>query len=125
MISVNMLLSLLLFIFFFYCSNYSNTQLTFFFQAEDGIRDRNVTGVQTCALPIYETPLPQLRRDPGLSGSGVSLPSHLQGTRTRAAVRRHQIAHLHFRDAGGLASVQIGRASCRERGKNREVESRG
>src|SRR5699024_12066675 len=23
------------------------------FQAEDGIRDRNVTGVQTCALPIY------------------------------------------------------------------------
>src|SRR5699024_2126730 len=25
-----------------------------FFQAEDGIRDRNVTGVQTCALPIYE-----------------------------------------------------------------------
>src|SRR5699024_11223479 len=23
-------------------------------QAEDGIRDRNVTGVQTCALPIYE-----------------------------------------------------------------------
>src|SRR5699024_11797071 len=26
---------------------------SFFFQAEDGIRDRNVTGVQTCALPIY------------------------------------------------------------------------
>src|SRR5699024_11863163 len=25
----------------------------FFFQAEDGIRDRNVTGVQTCALPIF------------------------------------------------------------------------
>src|SRR5207248_5327346 len=24
----------------------------FFFQAEDGIRDRTVTGVQTCALPI-------------------------------------------------------------------------
>src|SRR5699024_5211963 len=24
----------------------------FFFQAEDGIRDRNVTGVQTCALPL-------------------------------------------------------------------------
>src|SRR5699024_11227791 len=24
----------------------------YFFQAEDGIRDRNVTGVQTCALPI-------------------------------------------------------------------------
>src|SRR5699024_11259568 len=26
----------------------------FFLQAEDGIRDRNVTGVQTCALPIYK-----------------------------------------------------------------------
>src|SRR5699024_5865690 len=26
----------------------------FFFQAEDGIRDRNVTGVQTCALPIWD-----------------------------------------------------------------------
>src|SRR5438067_8671769 len=28
--------------------------LFFFFQAEDGIRDRNVTGVQTCALPICQ-----------------------------------------------------------------------
>src|SRR5205823_6439414 len=27
--------------------------LCFFFQAEDGIRDKLVTGVQTCALPIY------------------------------------------------------------------------
>jgi len=26
--------------------------LGFFLQAEDGIRDRDVTGVQTCALPI-------------------------------------------------------------------------
>src|SRR5437773_10246056 len=26
----------------------------FFFQAEDGIRDRDVTGVQTCALPIWK-----------------------------------------------------------------------
>src|SRR5437667_1916723 len=33
-----------LFCFFFYAF--------FFFQAEDGIRDRDVTGVQTCALPI-------------------------------------------------------------------------
>src|SRR5207249_8462744 len=30
----------------------------FFFQAEDGIRDRNVTGVQTCALPISLQSLP-------------------------------------------------------------------
>src|SRR6266516_5854338 len=27
--------------------------IVFFFQAEDGIRARTVTGVQTCALPIY------------------------------------------------------------------------
>src|SRR5690606_40256818 len=29
--------------------------LLFFFQAEDGIRDFHVTGVQTCALPILES----------------------------------------------------------------------
>src|SRR5256886_3290338 len=29
--------------------------LYFFFQAEDGIRDLTVTGVQTCALPIFTT----------------------------------------------------------------------
>src|SRR5699024_10503217 len=38
-----------------YHCNYNNQLyilFLFFFQAEDGIRDRNVTGVQTCALPI-------------------------------------------------------------------------
>src|SRR5437764_4830851 len=30
----------------------------FFFQAEDGIRDTSVTGVQTCALPIFVTMTP-------------------------------------------------------------------
>src|SRR5699024_11996025 len=34
----------------------------FFFQAEDGIRDRNVTGVQTCALPISEHSSARLER---------------------------------------------------------------
>src|SRR5207249_8375490 len=41
----------------------------FFFQAEDGIRDRNVTGVQTCALPISgakEGPLRRLVHHRGL-----------------------------------------------------------
>src|SRR2546430_4503343 len=38
----------------------------FFFQAEDGIRDLTVTGVQTCALPIYSA------RD----GSTISRPPH-------------------------------------------------
>src|SRR5215813_6620484 len=31
----------------------SGVMLFFFFQAEDGIRDADVTGVQTCALPIF------------------------------------------------------------------------
>src|SRR2546430_5320894 len=53
----------------------------FFFQAEDGIRDLTVTGVQTCALPIsaagaaVAAPLPRRRpraaRAPAAAGSGV------------------------------------------------------
>src|SRR5690606_40541491 len=35
----------------FFC--YSGVLYIFFFQAEDGIRDFHVTGVQTCALPIF------------------------------------------------------------------------
>src|SRR5690606_308641 len=38
---------------------YSN-RFVFFFQAEDGIRDFHVTGVQTCALPIFESELVDL-----------------------------------------------------------------
>src|SRR5690625_3498509 len=69
----------------------------FFFQAEDGIRDGHVTGVQTCALPIC--PLPSApgtaARPPWRSGrTGRPLPP-------RAALRGHR--------------RQIGRASCRER----------
>src|SRR2546430_10200532 len=44
----------------------------FFFQAEDGIRDLTVTGVQTCALPIYAVPgtaAVYRRRNAALSGS--------------------------------------------------------
>src|SRR5699024_9264423 len=36
-----------------YVKKYGISARYLFFQAEDGIRDRNVTGVQTCALPIY------------------------------------------------------------------------
>src|SRR6266700_6089253 len=43
----------------------------FFFQAEDGIRDFHVTGVQTCALPISEVAGNQW--DSGISGLGRSL----------------------------------------------------
>src|SRR2546430_3512727 len=35
----------------------------FFFQAEDGIRDLTVTGVQTCALPIWRLTAAELARD--------------------------------------------------------------
>src|SRR2546430_11202438 len=50
--------------------------LFFFFQAEDGIRDLTVTGVQTCALPIY----PALRDargglTPGCEGPAGRPPS--------------------------------------------------
>src|SRR5690606_40773713 len=37
----------------------------FFFQAEDGIRVFHVTGVQTCALPIYDADCPTLQVDRG------------------------------------------------------------
>src|SRR2546427_1851584 len=42
----------------------------FFFQAEDGIRDLTVTGVQTCALPIWGVPAVEDRR----RGCGASRP---------------------------------------------------
>src|SRR3712207_6868358 len=40
---------------FLYCT-FSLNVFFFFFQAEDGIRDIGVTGVQTCALPISALP---------------------------------------------------------------------
>src|SRR5260370_654030 len=48
---------------------------SFFFQAEDGIRDSSVTGVQTCALPIspFERPRPTSR--PLERRTGGSQPS--------------------------------------------------
>src|SRR5207245_7168176 len=43
----------------------------FFFQAEDGIRDATVTGVQTCALPIWSE-LKEPQKDlPFAMGAGV------------------------------------------------------
>src|SRR2546425_2561496 len=53
----------------------------FFFQAEDGIRDKLVTGVQTCALPISEVGLAdragehhgELQADAPVAGMGVEI----------------------------------------------------
>src|SRR5688572_31693055 len=42
-------------------SRESSVGFFFFFQAEDGIRDLTVTGVQTCALPIFQRAVAALR----------------------------------------------------------------
>src|SRR6266581_7033159 len=42
---------------FFFFILYFYIYFFFFFQAEDGIRDGRVTGVQTCALPISTAPI--------------------------------------------------------------------
>src|SRR2546421_8818940 len=47
---------------YFLLSALALRDVIFFFQAEDGIRDLIVTGVQTCALPIYTSEL-QSRSD--------------------------------------------------------------
>src|SRR5260370_1998720 len=46
----------------------------FFFQAEDGIRDSSVTGVQTCALPISEATPPSRRRASASTSAKASGP---------------------------------------------------
>src|SRR2546430_10764863 len=48
-----------------------------FFQAEDGIRDLTVTGVQTCALPILLTPVARL---PMTSATSASPSKMVAGT---------------------------------------------
>src|SRR5437773_10077534 len=59
----------------------------FFFQAEDGIRDRDVTGVQTCALPISAG-----RRANRASEALIERPSggmvYAQVSKTRSEERR-------------------------------------
>src|SRR5205807_6166912 len=67
----------------------------FFFQAEDGIRDYKVTGVQTCALPISPPPSSQCtRRENGRSNSpgvtGMDRPCRCPCRRCRACRRRSE-----------------------------------
>src|SRR5260370_19772263 len=47
----------------------------FFFQAEDGIRDSSVTGVQTCALPIFKDITAECARVHTIGSSGGALPA--------------------------------------------------
>src|SRR5437762_4394661 len=54
------------------------TEFDFFFQAEDGIRDTSVTGVQTCALPIYANLRGKLKDHPLPAGPvGFERGQHL------------------------------------------------
>src|SRR5207249_9483534 len=76
----------------------------FFFQAEDGIRDRNVTGVQTCALPISP------RRGAG-GGSGP-------GSARACAGRRQTLRRTSVRGPGdGRLDLGAGRSEERRVGK--------
>src|SRR5207249_8429917 len=100
-------------------------------QAEDGIRDRNVTGVQTCALPIFlmrflrsgflvKTDVACARRHDRFDQEATTEESHEnRKLRDVAAGRRHDRARCSL----GRADIrQIGRASCRERAEIWEVE---
>src|SRR5690625_5513900 len=56
--------------------------LFFFFQAEDGIRDGHVTGVQTCALPIYQESEISLKSPKPVVASKISVrPGYSQTSR--------------------------------------------
>src|SRR5690625_7847207 len=48
--------------------SFASYRVFFFFQAEDGIRDGHVTGVQTCALPISNA---------GSAGTFITLAAHV------------------------------------------------
>src|SRR5207302_3504152 len=92
----------------------------FFFQAEDGIRDFHVTGVQTCALPIL-----LVQYMPVLSRRKLLSPGMFSGDFFRSALSfsfplmAAEISWVVL-DSGDRFFVQhylgeIGRASCRER----------
>src|SRR5207249_8435262 len=83
------------------------------FQAEDGIRDRNVTGVQTCALPISRGPDPRRRvlHDPPRQGvlvRGLVLHRHRRrpgadrAVHARGAPRRPAVGRLPAMAARGV-----------------------
>src|SRR5256885_12075611 len=91
---------------------YSYSLLIFFFQAEDGIRDYKVTGVQTCALPICvgELLLDEQMRQRLVPGV-IALPvlEHDQAVGADGGGAGGQLGQHRQR------AEEIGRASCRER----------
>src|SRR5690606_40259604 len=81
----------------------------FFFQAEDGIRDFHVTGVQTCALPIYQARY--------YIDASLAVPSaERQGRFAEAWTPAFLESMLLFFQRDCHFRIEIGRASCRERG---------
>src|SRR5688572_22231897 len=60
----------------------------FFFQAEDGIRDLTVTGVQTCALPISVAPasLRWIRMNVDEKQRGLAMGIYMAGTKIGPAI---------------------------------------
>src|SRR5699024_11810413 len=83
----------------------------FFFQAEDGIRDRNVTGVQTCALPI----LRPVKVCHGLSNSTLMEKAVYRRLLRLSADHSGDVMTCVGRSLMVSHEIQIGRASCRER----------
>src|SRR5438876_8704982 len=89
----------------------------FFFQAEDGIRDGRVTGVQTCALPIWSVreSTRARRLTVRVFHTGrveVVVPSRTSPRAVQRFLERHRSWIERKRDE---ARRKIGRASCRER----------
>src|SRR2546429_5297108 len=87
----------------------------FFFQAEDGIRDVAVTGVQTCALPIsrkyfYDQAFHAAERAREIF-TRLDDPRRL----ARLEINVGNIYHRQDRFEESIAHYEIGRASCRER----------
>src|SRR3989454_10506977 len=62
------------------------TCLFFFFQAEDGIRDYKVTGVQTCALPISQRGVHEV--GPGMIALDIPAPRLVHLRRRRGRLER-------------------------------------
>src|SRR2546429_5384847 len=88
------------------------TRTFFFFQAEDGIRDVAVTGVQTCALPICDVPMAVNTMK---KGALDFIQKPFNEEELLNLVER-MLDHAREAFAGHQqAASQIGRASCRER----------
>src|SRR5437868_12585164 len=84
----------------------------FFFQAEDGIRDRNVTGVQTCALPILARYIENQARHHRAMMPGLIFYIASHALHTGLAYRERAVSGLPKEH--GILGPKIGRASCRE-----------